>query len=1114
MAAGMAGVGYSLRAPDPRVAASTPSDPHPRKAAVSTKLVIVESPNKVRSIAGYLGPDFDVEASVGHIRDLAQPSELPAAQKKGPYGKFAVDVEDGFKPYYVINSDKRKTVAQLKRALKNADELYLATDDDREGEAIAWHLKEVLKPTVPVRRMTFTEITKEAVTRALGATRDIDTDRVDAQETRRILDRLVGYEISPVLWRKVRAGLSAGRVQSVATRLVVERERERMAFVTAGYWGVEARLAAGGAGSAGADAADGVTGPAGPDDAAGLDGASTAAGPDGAAGTPFTARLTSLDGRRVATGRDFTDAGVLRPAAVKAAVVHLREAGARAVADAIMRSRPRVSGVEDKPYRRRPAAPFTTSTLQQEASRKLRMNPRETMRVAQGLYENGFITYMRTDSTVLSGQAVAAARAQAAELYGAEYVPAKPRVYATKTKNAQEAHEAIRPAGDHFRTPAQVAGSLTGSQFRLYELIWKRTVASQMADAVGSTATVHVEVPLTGAGAGTGRSAGAQRADAATRDTAVPATTRGAATRDADADADRAFSTADFTASGTVITFRGFLAAYEEGRDAERYESESGGREQGRDGGDARLPAMSAGEELAALGAEAAGHETTPPPRYTEASLVKALEEREIGRPSTYASIMSTIADRGYVDHRGQALVPTWLAFAVTRLLEENFAELVDYDFTASMEADLDRIAAGREDRVAWLTRFYFGDRARTGGARDDGAGGGAAAGGGPAVDGGIGGTGGADDVVAAEAEQGLKAMVENLGEIDARAINSIEIGEGITLRVGRYGPYLEDAEGKRANVPSDVAPDELTVARARELFARAADDGRELGTDPATGHTIVAKDGRYGPYVTEVLPEPAAEGGAGAPARDAQGAGSTGRTKPTGATGTSGAKRRGARKSAAPKPRTASLFKSMDLSTVTLDQALDLLSLPRVVGRDAEGVDITAHNGRYGPYLKKGTDSRSLDSEEELFTVTLDKALELFAQPKRRRGQAAARGPLRELGTDPESGRPVVIKDGRFGPYFTDGVTNVTLRRGDDPATVTPERAYELLAEKRAKGPVKKRTTRKKTAKTTKTTRTSAKKTTAAAEKPKAASRTTTAATEKPKGTGRTTKTATEKPF
>ena len=1006
---------------------------------MSTKLVIVESPNKVRSIAAYLGAEFDVEASVGHIRDLAQPSELPPAEKKGPYGKFAVDVEDGFKPYYVVNPDKKKTVTQLRKALKDAEELYLATDDDREGEAIAWHLLQVLKPKVPVRRMTFTEITKEAVTRALTSTRDLDIHLVDAQETRRILDRLVGYEVSPVLWRKVRAGLSAGRVQSVATRLVVERERERMAFVSAGYWGVEAEFAT----LAGSGA-----GPSSISEDAGARRANA-----------FTARLATLDGRRVATGRDFTDAGGLRPAAVKAGTVHLHEGGAKAVADAVGRGRPRVAEVEEKPYKRRPAAPFTTSTLQQEASRKLRMNPRETMRVAQGLYENGFITYMRTDSTVLSSQAVAAARAQVAELYGAEYVPAKPRIYAAKSKGAQEAHEAIRPAGDHFRTPAQVADQLAGAQFRLYELIWKRTVASQMADAVGSTATVRVEVPLKPAG-GVSRDAGLT------------------------------FSTAGFTASGTVITFRGFLAAYEEGRDAERYESESGGREQGRDGGDARLPAMSAGEELAALGAEAAGHETTPPPRYTEASLVKALEEREIGRPSTYASIMSTIADRGYVDHRGQALVPTWLAFAVTRLLEENFAELVDYDFTASMEADLDRIAAGREDRVAWLTRFYFGDRARSTGALA------------------------ADDVVAAEAEQGLKAMVENLGEIDARAINSIEIGEGITLRVGRYGPYLEDAEGKRANVPSDVAPDELTVARARELFARAADDGRELGTDPATGHTIVAKDGRYGPYVTEVLPEPAAEGDAGAPARDAQGAGSTGRTKSTGATGTTGAKRRGARKAAAPKPRTASLFKSMDLSTVTLDQALDLLSLPRVVGRDAEGVDITAHNGRYGPYLKKGTDSRSLDSEEELFTVTLDRALELFAQPKRRRGQAAARGPLRELGTDPESGRPVVIKDGRFGPYFTDGVTNVTLRRGDDPATVTPERAYELLAEKRAKGPVKKRTTRKKTAKTTKTTRTSAKTAKSSAKKTTAAAEKSAKATPgRPKAAGRATKAAAEKP-
>ena len=952
---------------------------------MSTKLVIVESPNKVRSIAAYLGEDFDVEASIGHIRDLAQPSELPAAEKKGPYGKFAVDVSDGFKPYYVINPDKKKTVTVLRRALKDADELYLATDDDREGEAIAWHLLQVLKPKVPVRRMTFTEITREAVTRALDNTRDVDAHRVDAQETRRILDRLVGYEISPVLWRKIRAGLSAGRVQSVATRLVVERERERMAFVSAGYWGVEAELSA-----LSESSAAGATTPSADSD-------------DARRAAAFTARLATLDGRRVAAGRDFTDAGVLRPAAVEAGAVHLHEDGARAVADAVMRSTPRVAQVEEKPYRRRPAAPFTTSTLQQEASRKLRMNPREAMRLAQGLYENGFITYMRTDSTVLSAQAVDAARAQVAELYGTEYVPDRPRVYATRVKGAQEAHEAIRPAGDHFRTPAQVSGQLSGSQFRLYELIWKRTVASQMADAVGSTATVRVEVPLEPTGG-------------------------------APQEAGPAFSTAGFTASGTVITFRGFLAAYEEGRDAERYEAESesgGGRAGAKGDKDVRLPAMTEGQDLAALGAQASGHETTPPPRYTEASLVKALEEREIGRPSTYAAIMSTISDRGYVDHRGQALVPTWLAFAVTRLLEENFADLVDYDFTASMEADLDRIAAGQEDRVDWLTRFYFGrgdPGAETPAPTDDGG-----------------------------AEHGLRALVENLGDIDARAVNSIDIGEGITVRVGRYGPYLEDSEGKRANVPADVAPDELTVARARELFARAADDGRELGIDPATGRMIIARDGRYGPYVTEVLPEPEA-----APEENAE----DGKTdKPKKRT------TRRARTSRGPKPRTASLLKTMDLSTVTLEQALDLLNLPRVVGQDAEGVDITVHNGRYGPYLKKGADSRSLESEDQIFTVTLDQALELFAQPKRRRGRAAARAPLRELGTDPDTGRPVVIKDGRFGPYVTDGQTNVTLRRGDDPATVTPERAYELLTDKRAKGPAKKRTTRKTTRKTTKRT-------------------------------------------
>ena len=960
---------------------------------MSTKLVIVESPNKVRSIAGYLGPEFDVEASVGHIRDLPQPSELPATMKKGPYGKFAVDVEDDFTPYYVVNPDKKKTVAQLKKALKEADELYLATDDDREGEAIAWHLQQVLKPKVPVRRMVFTEITREAVTRALDNTRELDIHLVDAQETRRILDRLVGYEVSPVLWRKVRAGLSAGRVQSVATRLVVERERERMAFHSASYWGVEATF------STVLSAVD-VT---------------------ARQEASFTARLVTLDGRRVATGRDFNDDGQLRPAALKASAVHLHQVGATAVAEAIGRGEPRVVGVEDKPYKRRPAAPFTTSTLQQEASRKLRMNPRETMRVAQGLYENGFITYMRTDSTVLSGQAVAAARSQVAELYGAEYVPERPRVYASKSKGAQEAHEAIRPAGDHFRTPAQVSGELTGAQFRLYELIWKRTVASQMADAVGSTATVTVEVPLTPV-AGESRDSGPT------------------------------FSTAGLTASGTVITFRGFLAAYEEGRDAERYQDDAGAA--AKDSKDVRLPAMIAGQELAALDAEASGHETTPPPRYTEASLVKALEEREIGRPSTYAATMSTISDRGYVDHRGQALVPTWLAFAVTRLLEENFAELVDYDFTASMERDLDRIAAGEEDRVAWLRRFYNGQ----GGAGTEQAAQAA--------------SNELEAAAAALRAQGLKGLVDNLGEIDARAVNSIEIGEGITLRVGRYGPYLEDAEGKRANVPADLAPDELTVDKARELFTRAADDGRELGVDPVSGHVIIAKDGRYGPYVTEVLPEPEETAEAEA-TKTAKTAKSTKAKKTT--------------KAAKPKPRTASLLRSMDLSTVTLEQALDLLSLPRVVGQDPEsGEDITAQNGRYGPYLKKGTDSRSLESEEQIFTVTLEQALEIFAQPKRRRGQAAARGPLRELGQDPATDKPVVIKDGRFGPYITDGQTNVTVPRSEDPATISAERAFELLADKRAKGPAKKRTTRKTTAKKTTTKKTTTKK--AAATKKTAA--------------------------
>jgi len=905
--------------------------------AAGRKLVIVESPAKARTIAGYLGDGFTVEASVGHIRDLPQPSELPVEMKRGPFGKFAVDVDNGFQPYYVVDPDKRKKVAELRKALKGADELYLATDEDREGEAIAWHLLEELKPTVPVKRMVFHEITREAINRALEATRELDVRLVDAQETRRILDRLYGYEVSPVLWRKVRQGLSAGRVQSVATRMVVERERERMAFRSAEHWDVKGVFRLAGA----------EGGPEGPDE-------QRAAGAD-----EFEARLVQLDGRRVATGRDFDDRGELRASA--SGTVVLDAGKAQTWVDALTGAAFAVREVETKPYTRRPAAPFTTSTLQQEAARKLRMSSRQAMRVAQGLYENGYITYMRTDSSALSAQAIDAARRQAAELYGPEFVPDKPRVYASKSKGAQEAHEAIRPAGDHFRTPAQVARELTGDQFRLYELIWKRTVASQMADARGSTASVRLGATV--------------QVDGAPGD-------------------------AVFSAAGTVITFRGFLAAYEEGRDVDRYADDAA--QSATAAKEARLPQMAVGDPLAAGSLAAEGHRTSPPPRYTEASLVKALEERGIGRPSTYAATISVIQDRGYVTNRGQALVPSWLAFAVTRLLEENFDRLVDYEFTAAMEEDLDEIAAGSKDRVEWLTRFYFG-----------------------APDGeGVGG--------------GLRGLVANLGDIDAREVNSIAIGDGITLRVGRYGPYLEDTEAaadgspRRASVPDDLAPDELTVTKARELLESQPDGDVVLGEDPASGVPIVARTGRFGPYVTEVLPEPELE------------------------EGLSEAKRKKAL-AGRPKPRTASLFTSMQLQTVTLEDAVRLLSLPRVVGVDPEsGVEITAQNGRYGPYLKKGTDSRTLPSEDAIFDITLPEALEIYAQPKRGRG-ASASGPLRELGPDPVSAKQVVVKDGRFGPYVTDGDTNATLRKDDAVESITLERAAELLAEKRARGPVKK---------------------------------------------------------
>lgn len=913
------------------------------------RLVIVESPAKAKTIKGYLGPGYVVEASVGHIRDLPNgAAEVPAKYKGEPWARLGVNVDADFQPVYVVNADKKDQVKKLKELLAESDELFLATDEDREGEAIAWHLQEVLKPKVPVRRMVFHEITKDAIQAAVAHPRELNKKLVDAQETRRILDRLYGYEVSPVLWKKVMPRLSAGRVQSVATRLVVERERERIAFRSAEYWDLTGTFATG----RGGDAAEPGT---------------------------FAARLSSVDGRRVAQGRDFGANGQLKDAAQ---VLHLDEANARALAAALADTSFAVRSVESKPYRRSPYAPFRTTTLQQEASRKLGFGAKATMQVAQKLYENGFITYMRTDSTTLSDTAVAAARAQVTQLYGADYLPEKPRTYAGKVKNAQEAHEAIRPSGDRFRTPAETG--LTGDQFRLYELIWKRTVASQMKDAVGNSVTVKIA----------GRASDGRDAE--------------------------------FSASGKTITFHGFMKAYVEGADDPNAELDDRER---------RLPQVTEGDALTAEEITADGHATKPPARYTEASLVKELEEREIGRPSTYASILGTILDRGYVFKKGTALVPSFLSFAVVNLLEKHFGRLVDYDFTAAMEEDLDRIARGEAQAVPWLRRFYFGEGSGevTGRAAEAGNGDGDHLG-------------------------GLKELVTDLGAIDAREISSFPVGEGIVLRVGRYGPYVErgekDTEGhQRADVPEDLAPDELTVEYAEELFARPSGE-YELGTDPESGHPIVAKDGRYGPYVTEVLPE-------GTP--------KTGKN--------------------AVKPRTASLFKSMSLDTVTLEDALKLMSLPRVVGTDAEGVEITAQNGRYGPYLKKGTDSRSLETEGQIFDITLEEALAIYAQPKQR-GRAAAKPPLKELGTDPVSERPVVVKDGRFGPYVTDGETNATLRRDDDVETITPERGYELLAEKRAKGPAKK--TAKKAAKKAPAKKTAAKKTTTA--KKTAAKKTTTA--------------------
>ena len=879
---------------------------------MSAALVIVESPAKANTIARYLGSDYVVESSIGHVRDLPQnAADVPKAYKDKPWARLGIDVEHGFKPLYVVSSDKRKQITKLKKLLAQADVLYLATDEDREGEAIAWHLQQVLKPPkrMEVKRMVFHEITAPAIRAAIEAPRDIDRRLVDSQEARRILDRLYGYEVSPVLWKKIQPRLSAGRVQSVATRIVVERERERMAFVAAEYWSLTATFAAAG---------------------------------EMPAGDPreFEAALVRVDERPVATGAAFDRSGRLK----NDATIRLDEGAARGLITALADTSFSVRSVEKKPYRRRPAAPFMTSTLQQEASRKLRMSATVAMRTAQSLYEKGFITYMRTDSTTLSNAAHGAARDTIRERYGDQYLPPSPRRYASRVKNAQEAHEAIRPAGNQFRPPEEVRRTLPRQEAALYDLIWKRTVASQMTDTVGST--VHVRVGGTAAGG---------------RDT-------------------------EFAAAGTTITHYGFRRVYSEGTDDDR-----GAADKRPDSDSERqLPALAEGDAVDARALEPAGHATQPPARFTEASLVRQMENLGVGRPSTYAAIMTTIQDRGYVWKKGTALVPTFTAFSVVNLLERHFSDLVDYAFTARMEDELDNIATGDEEVLPWLRRFYFG----------------------------------AD----ANGDPGLKAMVsDRLGEIDARAVNSVVIGGsdgseggGIVVRIGRYGTYLQRGEA-RANVPEEIAPDELTQERALELISAPSED-RVLGAEPDSGLPVIARAGRFGPYVQVGEADAAAK----------------------------------------TKPKTASLLASMSLETVTLAEALKVLSLPRAVGTAADGTPVTAHHGRYGPYIKKGTDNRTLESEELLFTITLDECERILAQPKRRRSQAA-KAPLKELGKDPATDRPMVIKEGRFGPYVTDGETNASLRTGDSVETITPERAAELLVLRRERGPApKRRTTRR----------------------------------------------------
>lgn len=925
------------------------------------RLVIVESTTKAKKIAPYLGSDYIVEASVGHIRDLPRgAADVPAKYKKEPWARLGVNVDHNFTPLYVVSPDKKKKVADLKAKLKDVDELLLATDPDREGEAIAWHLLQTLKPKVPVRRMVFHEITKPAIISAANNTRELDGHLVDAQETRRILDRLYGYEVSPVLWKKVMPRLSAGRVQSVATRVIVERERERMVFVSAQYWDLKAEFFK---------------------------------------DMSFPGRLSSVDGKRVAQGKDFNDRGELTTD-----TVILNQAQAEKLAQDLQGVTLPVTNVEEKPYTRKPSAPFMTSTLQQEAGRKLHYTSERTMRVAQRLYENGHITYMRTDSTTLSEQGLQAARQQAINLFGTDYVSSNPRRYDRKVKNSQEAHEAIRPAGEQFLTPGELHSQLDAEEFKLYELIWQRTIASQMADVKGTSMKVTM---------------GNKKVE--------------------------------FTATGRTVTFAGFLRAYSDAATAS-------------EDNQSHLPHLKTGDNVDITSVAADGHATNPPARYTEASLVKKMEDLGIGRPSTYASIIKTIQDRGYVYSRGNALVPSWVAFAVVGLMEKSFSALVDYDFTSSMEDELDDIAAGNEVGANWLKGFYFGDAHAS------------------------------DATAETIARQGgLKALVgSNLEQIDARVVNSLPLfdddqGRPIYVRVGRYGPYLErqigtkdgEPEFQRANLSDTTTPDELTLEFAEKLFAT-PQSGRELGINPANGRMIVAKEGRYGPYVTELMGEDEKEKVAvkaeqivaeERAAEDAERAAEGKRAKNWETKTAIAAKEKRINQiiEETLKPATASLFSTMEPAMVTLDEALQLISLPREVGVD-DGEMIYAQNGRYGPYLKKGSDSRSLGSEEQIFTITLDEARRIYAEPKRRGRGTTTQQAIKELGDNDVSGKPMSVKDGRFGPYVTDGTTNASLRKGDDPLTLTDARANELLSERRAKeaaeGPKKKATkkvTRKK---------------------------------------------------